>query len=125
MRSYSVDFRACVLRKLDEGMPRVEVLDFFKISSATLTIWLRKRRETGDVTPAKRGRYKTRKLEDSTLLSYIKDNNDSTLVEIARYFGVASSSVHERLKILGISRKKNHTVRRAGRAKKARILKPD
>jgi transposase len=59
MKSYSVDFRSCVLRKLDEGMPRRDVLDFFKISAATLTIWLRKRRQTGDISPVKRGRYRT------------------------------------------------------------------
>jgi len=121
MKSYSVDFRMCVLRKLDEGMARAEVLDFFKISPATLTIWLRKRRQNGDIFPVKRGRYKTRKLDDSALLAYIKDNNDNTLAEIAEHFGVASSSVHERLKILGISRKKNHALQRAQRAKARKI----
>jgi transposase len=71
MKSYSVDFRACVLRKLDEGMPRSEVLDFFNIGTTTLKIWLRRRRETGDISPVKRGRYKTRKLDDAALISYI------------------------------------------------------
>jgi transposase len=121
MKSYGVDLRSCVLQKLDEGMSRGEVLSFFKIGATTLKTWLHKRRETGDISPVKRGRYKTRKLDDSALLSYIKENNDSTLVEIAEHFGVASSSVHERLKILGISRKKNHTVRRAGRGKAHKI----
>ncbi len=125
MKSYSVDFRACVLRKLDEGMARAEVLDFFNISPATLTIWLRKQRETGDISPVKRGRYKTRKLDDTALLNYIKYNNDRTLVEIAEHFNVASSSVHERLKILGISRKKNHALRRTKRTKKASVSSRD
>jgi transposase len=117
MKSYNIDFRACVLRKFDEGMARSEVVGFFKISPATLNNWLRTRRKNGDVSPVKRGRYKTRKLEDSAVLEYVKHNNDSTLVEIAEHFNVASSSVYQRLKILGISRKKNHAIRRAGRAK--------
>ncbi len=54
-----------------EGMARAEVLDFFNISPATLTIWLRKRRDTGDISPVRRGRYKTRKLDDAQLLAYI------------------------------------------------------
>lgn len=110
MKSYSIDFRACVLRKLDEGMARAEVLDFFKISPATLVIWLRKRRETGDILPVKRGRYKTRKLDDSALLNHIKDNNDSTLAEIAEHFNVSTPAIIKRLKILGVTRKKNHAL---------------
>jgi hypothetical protein len=51
---------------------RAEVVDFFKISHATLTIWLRNRRENGDVRSIKRGRYKTIKLEYSLVLEYIK-----------------------------------------------------
>jgi transposase len=122
MKSYSVDFRACVLRKLDEGMARAEVVNFFKISPATLTIWLRKRRETGDIAPVKRGRYKTRKLDDSALLSYIKEHNDSTLAEIAEQMNVSATAVRKRLIILGVSRKKNHAVRRAGREKETSIF---
>jgi transposase len=110
MKSYSVDFRACVLRKLDEGMPRAEVLSFFNIGVTTLKNWQRKHRETGDISPVKRGRYKTRKLDDSALLDYIKENNDSTLAEIAEYFSVSAPAIIKRLKILGITRKKNYAL---------------
>jgi transposase len=121
MRSYSVDFRTCVLRNIDEGLPRLDVLRLFNISPATLTIWQRKRRETGDISPMKRGRYKTRKLDDTALISYIENNNDSTLAEIAEHFGVSTPAIIKRCKLLGITRKKNHTVRRAGRGKKKNI----
>ena len=62
MRAYSYDLRQCVLRAVDQGQPRAEIVIMFNISLATIKRYLKLRRETGDVRakvisgrPAKKG----------------------------------------------------------------------
>ena len=51
MRSYSKDLRLRVLAAVDAGKPREEIAETFSVSQPTITRWLRRRRETGDVEP--------------------------------------------------------------------------
>ncbi|MFL5629233.1 MAG: helix-turn-helix domain-containing protein, partial [Ktedonobacteraceae bacterium] len=50
MKAYSVDLREKVLRAVDQGYPRTEIIQLFGVSRATIKRYLKQRRETGDVS---------------------------------------------------------------------------
>jgi len=51
MNAYSKDLRTRVLAAVDRGVSRVEIIETFGVSLATARRWLRRRRETGEVSP--------------------------------------------------------------------------
>src|SRR6266566_10079068 len=51
MRAYTQELRQQVLRAVDEGISRVEIIEQFHVSRATIKRYLKQRRETGDVLP--------------------------------------------------------------------------
>ena len=51
MKAYSQDLRERVLRAVDQGRPRAEIVQLFGISLATLKRYLKQRREEGHVRP--------------------------------------------------------------------------
>ena len=109
---YSKDFRECVVQNILDGMSRQEALNIFKIGSDTLTRWLRWHRQKGDLSTPPRSRYKFRKLSDDELIFFVESHSDSTLAEISAHFGVSINAIFKRLKLLNITRKKNHAIRR-------------
>ena len=51
MKAYSQDVRERVLRAVDLGRPRAEVMQLFGVSLATIKRYLKQRREEGHVRP--------------------------------------------------------------------------
>jgi transposase len=51
MRAYSQEVRQQVLRAVDEGISRAQIIERFQISRATIKRYLKQRRETGSVLP--------------------------------------------------------------------------
>ena len=51
MKAYSEDLRERVVRAVAIGTPRDEVALTYEVSSATITRWLRLKRETGGLAP--------------------------------------------------------------------------
>jgi hypothetical protein len=51
MRAYPQDLRQQVLRAVDHGKSRAEIIDLFQISLATIKRYVKQRRETGTVLP--------------------------------------------------------------------------
>jgi transposase len=51
MRAYSQDLRAKVLRAVDQGYPREEIVKLLGVSRATIKRYVKQRRETGTVAP--------------------------------------------------------------------------
>ena len=51
MRAYSQAMRHQVLRAVDEGLTRAEIVERFQVSQATIKRYLKQRRETGHVLP--------------------------------------------------------------------------
>ena len=51
MRAYSQEVRQQVLRAVDEGQSRAQIIDRFQVSRATIKRYLKQRRETGTVLP--------------------------------------------------------------------------
>ena len=50
MKAYSVDLREKVLRAVDQGYPRSEIIQLLGVSRATIKRYLKQRRETGKIT---------------------------------------------------------------------------
>jgi transposase len=51
MKAYSVDLRAQVLRAVDQGYPREEIVKLLGVSRATIKRYVKQRRQTGTVAP--------------------------------------------------------------------------
>src|SRR6266851_5133576 len=51
MKAYSQDMRERVLRAVDQGIPRSEIVRVLGVSLATIGRYLKQRRETGHVQP--------------------------------------------------------------------------
>lgn len=51
MKAYSQDLREKVLRAVDQGYARQEIVKLFGISLATIKRYLKQRRETGSIAP--------------------------------------------------------------------------
>src|SRR5260370_42660257 len=51
MRAYPQDLRQQVLRAVDEGISRVQIMDLFQVLRATIKRYVKQRRETGTVRP--------------------------------------------------------------------------
>src|SRR5947209_16395237 len=51
MRAYPQDLRQQVLRAVDEGISRAQIMDLFEVSRATIKRYVKQRRETGSVLP--------------------------------------------------------------------------
>lgn len=50
MKAYSVDLREKVLRAVDQGYSRAEIINLFGVSRATIKRYLKQRRETGNIS---------------------------------------------------------------------------
>lgn len=51
MRAHTQELRQRVLRAVDEGTSRAEIIERFQVSRATIKRYLKQRRETGNVQP--------------------------------------------------------------------------
>ena len=49
MKAYSTDLRERVVREVDEGRPREEIIQRFGVSRATIKRYVQQQRETGDL----------------------------------------------------------------------------
>lgn len=119
--SYSPDFRAFVVKKIHSGMSRSEAVEFFNISLDSVYRWLKEYAATGSFLEKKRKEYKPKKICKQALIDEINSNPDATLEEISEIFLCSQVAVWKRLKTLGITRKKNHTLRGTKRGKKTAV----
>ena len=119
--SYSPDFREFVVKKIISGMPRSEAVSFFNISHDSAYRWLKEYTKTGSFSDKKRKEYKPKKICTAALIDEINSTPDATLEELSEKFLCSQVAVWKRLKKLGITRKKNNTIRGAKRGKKASV----
>jgi transposase len=86
MKAYSQDLRERVLRAVDQGLSRTEVVRMFGVSSASIKRYLKQRKETGNLAPkAIPGRppHKLKPLLDR-LQPQLEAHPDATLEEHCR-----------------------------------------
>lgn len=88
------------------------------ISERTIKNWV-KLNKNNDLYTIKPRSNASRKINDEALRTYITQNPDAYLYEIAEHLGVSTSGVHDALKRLGISYKKNTNLQGTRRRKTA------
>ncbi len=110
--AYSVDFRKCVVENLESGKTWEEVVSIFSISRDTLSRWVKLHKEKGSLEDSPRAPYKVRKIDSQALIQALERTPDATLKELAQEFSCWPNAISGRLKKLGITRKKNHPIRR-------------
>src|SRR5208337_641573 len=83
-KPYSDDLRERVVAAIEAGHTREEVAELFKMALSTVGGFIKRKRETGSVSPDKFGGYKTFLLEPHTDLvkELVAEQPDSTLAEL-------------------------------------------
>jgi len=113
MKAFSTDLRVRVVAACDAGdATREQVAARFSVSVPWVRKLLRRRRETGSIEPRPRGGGRAPAFDGQAagrLRQAVRDDDDATLVELARVAGVTccASAVHRALVRLGITRKKS------------------
>jgi transposase len=125
MKAYSVDLRAKVLRAVDQGYPREEIVKLLGVSRATIKRYLKQRRETGTVTPkAIPGRPPTKLGPlQAELVTQLQAHDDLGLEEQCQLWEqshgvrVSTSTMSRAIKLVGWTRKKRRWVPLSGVSK--------
>ena len=81
MKAYSKDLREHVLRAVDQGHPRAEIVRMFGVSLASIKRYLKQRRATGDLSPKAIPGRPSKKYAalEAGLLAQLQAHPDSTL----------------------------------------------
>jgi|ERR1700694_926494 len=83
-KPYSDDLRERVVAAIEAGHTREEVAELYNMALSTVGGFIKRKRETGSVSPDKFGGYKTFSLEPHTYLveELVAEQPDSTLAEL-------------------------------------------
>ncbi len=115
MQAYSRDLRVRALDALELGTPRPEVIRLFGVSTATLTRWRRRQRETGSLAESPRSGPPRRKTVglSTALPARLNEHPDATLEEHCQWWEqesgvrVSHATMSRVLTGLGWTRKKS------------------
>ena len=124
MDAYSLDLRVRVLAVCDQGLHTLgEIAELFCVSVSWITKLKRQRRDTGDISPKKRGGPWRRKLDeegDRLLKELVAQHPDARLQELceAHPTPMSDSAMSRALARLGVTRKKSPPGGRAGPARR-------
>ena len=96
--AYSVDLREKAIAAYERGERKTDVCRTFDISRNTLDLWLKRRRETGTVSPTVYRRGPKPKIKDLERFEvFVKENGDMTQEEMAQKWSEESESVTRKL----------------------------
>jgi transposase len=118
MKAYSVDVREQVLRAVDQGYRREEIVKLLGVSRATIKRYLKQRRETGTVTPKAIPGRPPKKLGplQAELVAQLQAHNDLSLEAQCRLWEqnhgvrVSTTTMSRAIKRVGWTRKKRRWV---------------
>lgn|SRR5579863_2424808 len=116
MKAYSQDLREKVLRAVDQGYSRAEIVKLVGVSLATLKRYLKQRRETGNVVPKSIPGRPSKKLAplQAGLVAQLQAHHDVRLEDHCRLWQqrsgvkVSPATMSRAIKRLGWTRKKRH-----------------
>ena len=119
---YSNDLRIRIIKLVEGGMEQKQVAALLSVHENTVCNICKRHRQTGSIEPKQHiRRGKVSKIDDQKLIEIYTQNPDTFQYEAAAMLGVAQSAISNRLKKLGITKKKEFNLRR-GRFGKARIF---
>lgn len=122
MKAYALDLRERVLRAVDQGIPRSEIVRVLGVSLATIGRYLKQRRETGHVQPKAIPGRPSKKIQplQAGLSGQLEAYPDATLAQHCQYWEQTSGmqvsrwSMSRAIQRLNWTRKKRHWGRRNG-----------
>lgn len=123
MKAYSTDLRERVMRAVEEGRPREEIIHLFGVSRATIKRYAKQHRETGNLAPKRiPGRPATKgDALRADVWSQLEANRDATLPEHCQIWEathgqrVSPAAMGRAIKSLGWTRKKPSEQKMRGR----------
>jgi transposase len=115
MKPYSQDLRERVLRAVESGMPRADIVKTFAVSLATLKRYLKQRRETGHLQPKPIPGRPSRKgaALQAGLLPQLQAHEDARLADHCQQWEaeqgvqVSTATMSRAIRRLGWTRKKS------------------
>jgi transposase len=124
-KPYSNDLRARVIAAVEDGATLEEAGERHHVSLSSVGRFLRRKRETGSVSPAKFGGYKAHALaaHEEWVRQLVTEQPDITLAELRaklakRKVSVGQTSIFRFLLYLNLTFKKKRARRRAGSARR-------
>ena len=102
---YSIDFRKKVLAYCERAG---SITDASHVFQNTIYGWLKLKEKTGELNHQVKGT-KPKKVDRDRLKTYLADNPDAYLTEIASEFDCHPTTIHYALKAMGYTRKKRIT----------------
>jgi transposase len=122
VKAYSVDLREKVLRAVDQGYAREEIVKLLGVSLATIKRYLKQRRETGTVAPKAIPGRPPKKLGplQAELVAQLQAHDDRGLEEQCRLWEqshgvrVSTSTMSRAIQRVGWTRKKRRWVPASG-----------
>ena len=124
-KPYSNDLRARVIAAVEEGATLEEAGERHHVSLSSVGRFLRRRRQTGSVSPAKFGGYKPYALaaHEEWVRQLVTEQPDITLAELRakltkRKVTVGQTSIFRFLRYLNLTFRKKRARRRAGPARR-------
>lgn len=118
MKAYSQDLRDKVLRAVDQGHPRQEIVKLLGVSAATIKRYLKQRRETGSVAPKAIPGRPPKKLGplQTELVAQLQAHDDLRLEDHCQLWeqshgvAVSTATMSRAIKRIGWTRKKRRWV---------------
>ena len=104
---YSQDVRKKAVEYVLKGNSRRKTAKIFQVNHETIGERVKKYKETGEIKDREIKR-KPKKIDPEKPEKYIEEHPDAYLREIAQVFNCTPVAVHNRLKKLGITRKKQN-----------------
>ena len=115
MKAYSEDLRERVVRAVDQGRPRAQIVQLFGVSRASIKRYLKQRRETGKLAPKPIPGRPPKKLAplQAELVGQLQAHNDVRLEDHCQLWEqthgvqVSTATMSRAIKRVGWTRKKN------------------
>ncbi len=116
MKAYSEDLRERVVRAVDQGKPRAEIVSMLGVSLATIKRYLKQRRERGDLKPKGIPGRPAKKLGplQAGLVTQLQVHPDARLEDHCQLWEqtqgvrVSTTTMSRAIKRIGWTRKKSH-----------------
>lgn len=106
--AHSEDLRRRVIKYVRQGGSKAEASRLFDVCRATIFAWLKQGEEHARQKP---GPKMATKVDMKKLSAMAEKGTEKMLKEIAKEFSVDESTISKAMKRLGLTRKKNHTLR--------------
>ena len=122
--SYPTKYRERTIEYRQEGHTLEETKQVFHVAISTIRDWEKQLQEEGQLEkkPVERS---FRKIDPEKLRSYVENHPDAYQSEMVKEFHCSESGIHDALRRLGITRKKDNSLSGTGRGESSGLSGED